>query len=81
MKARYKVGDLITIPSWVEQQAGFYGEMESALVIEVREWEDEHSFNVPPITWDYLVLTVGGKEIRFDEGDFLCCSSRRLVAA
>ena len=77
MKARYKVGDLITIPVI----GGEKRNRESALVMEVREWEDEHSFNDPPITWDYLVLTVGGKEIRFDEGDFLCCSSRRLVAA
>ena len=61
-KAGYKVGDLITIPTWV----GGYCEMKTALVTEVREWEDEHSLNDPPVTWDYLVLTSDGKEVMFD---------------
>ena len=66
MKPKYVEGDLIEITNW-------RGEMKTALVTEVREWEDEHSFNDPPITWDYLVLTSDGQEIRFDH-EVLCAN-------
>ena len=75
MKAMYSVGDLIKIP------VNRYGKMKTALVTEVREWEDEHSFNDPPITWDYLVLTSDGQELRFDHKDFLHYGSKLLEAA
>jgi len=78
MKAMYKVGDLIGLPVRLGPDSG---KMKPALVIEVREWEDEHSFNDPPITWDYLILTSDEQEIRFDHAGWLCEESKLLVAA
>tara|TARA_R100000655_G_C2990844_1_gene193101 strand:+ start:1080 stop:1325 length:246 start_codon:yes stop_codon:yes gene_type:complete len=74
MKAKYSVGDLIRIPIKRDTTSSY----KPALVTEVREWEDEHSFNDPPITWDYLVLTAEGEEILFEHGDFLCCASELM---
>jgi len=79
MKARYVEGDLIGLPVRHSSGAGWdNGKMTPAIVTEVREWEDENSFNDPPITWDYLVLTSDGQEIRFDHEDFLCYGSKLL---
>lgn len=71
MKAMYKVGDLIGLPGWIVHSRS--EKMRTGLVTEVREWEDEHSFNDPPITWDYLVLTSDGEEIMFDH-EVLCAN-------
>ena len=74
MKARFVEGDLIKLPVSRETTS----EYKPAIVTEVREWEDEHSFNDPPITWDYLVLTSDGEEILFDHDGWLCHAARLL---